>query len=57
MVIDLDGVDAMSPSFADEVLAKLAVAISDGRLEFENVSPSIRSLARFVTAGRQREQA
>lgn len=56
VVIDLRGVDAMSPSFADEVFAKLADEISDERVQFENLSPSIRSLARFVTLGR-REQS
>lgn len=56
VVIDLEGVDAMSPSFADEVFAKLADEISANQVRFENISPGIRSLARFVTLGR-REQS
>jgi len=57
VVIDLDEVIAMSPSFADEVFAKLANEIREERIEFRNISPGIQSLARFVTLGRTREQS
>lgn len=57
VVIDLSGVDAMSPSFADEVFAKLADEIAAGRVQFEGISPAIQSLARFVTLGRTKDRS
>jgi anti-anti-sigma regulatory factor len=52
VVIDFEGVEAMSPSFADELFAKLGVTLDDERLRFENLDDDLRSLARFVIEGR-----
>lgn len=54
VVVDLGGVVAMSPSFGDELFAKLATEIEQGRVRFDNVDPGVQSLARFVQAGRSR---
>ena len=46
VVIDLAGVEAMSPSFADEIFAKLPAAlIRDRRIRFANASADIRERA------------
>ncbi|MEX1140982.1 MAG: STAS-like domain-containing protein [Thermoleophilaceae bacterium] len=55
VTIDLEGVEAISPSFADELFAKLPrEALSSGRVRFEHLDPSDSALARFVMAGRSR---
>lgn len=57
VTVDLTGIVAMSPSFGDELFAKLADEIAAGRVRFENVAPSVASLARFVTAGRRERES
>lgn len=53
VVIDFSGVDIISPSFADELFAKLPqVAVASGRVRFVNLDDDLGSLARFVAAGR-----
>ena len=53
VTIDFDGVVVMSPSFADELFAKLPRdAVEDGRVRFENLDDDLRALARFVFEGR-----
>ena len=53
VVIDFDGVLTASPSFADELFAKLDSAlVEDGQVVFENVPGSVSSIARYVRAGR-----
>jgi len=54
VTIDFSGVEAMSPSFADELFAKAPRdAIDSGRLRFENLADDLRALARFVAEGRE----
>ncbi|HET6690450.1 MAG TPA: STAS-like domain-containing protein [Miltoncostaeaceae bacterium] len=55
VVIDLAGIEAMSPSFADEIFGKLpADLIRDRRIRFANASDEIRALARGVRGNRAR---
>jgi hypothetical protein len=51
VVIDFEGVEAVSPSFADELFAKLPTEFSD-RVRFENVGSDLAALMRFVISGR-----
>jgi STAS-like domain of unknown function (DUF4325) len=53
VVLDFDGVLAVSPSFADELFAKLAVDVRDsGHLSIEGMDAGLESIKRFVVAGR-----
>lgn len=54
VVIDFAGVEAISPSFADELFAKVpAEGVQHrGRLQFKNLGAETRALARFVAEGR-----
>jgi hypothetical protein len=53
VVIDFAGVRAISPSFADEVFAKLPQeAIAGGQIRFENLGDDLRVIAQFVTRSR-----
>jgi hypothetical protein len=53
VVVDFDGVEAMSPSFADEIFAKLpAELVESGAVRFENLDEDLLTLMRFVLAGR-----
>lgn len=51
VVIDFDGVVAISPSFADELFGKLPITVGD-RVQFEHVSEHIASVAKMARAGR-----
>jgi hypothetical protein len=51
VVIDLDGVLTVSPSFADELFGKLPASVG-GRVQFENVSEHLQSVAEMARAGR-----
>lgn len=54
VVIDFAGVEAVSPSFADELFAKLSQDdIGPGRLIFQNMAPPLLAIAEFVRAGRR----
>lgn len=50
-VIDFEGVDTMTPSFADEFIAKLPADARD-RLRFEHLDEDLRALIDAVSAGR-----
>ncbi|HUA10599.1 MAG TPA: STAS-like domain-containing protein [Solirubrobacteraceae bacterium] len=53
VVLDFEGVITVSPSFADELFAKLDPAVRrSGHLEVRGMSDALASLARFVEAGR-----
>lgn len=53
LVIDFEGVKVMSPSFADELFAKLPRDIfATGHVSFENLSGDLTALMRFVVSGR-----
>lgn len=53
VVIDFEGVEAMSPSFADELFAKMPPELLDsGRVRFERLDEDLTTLARFVVEGR-----
>lgn len=53
VVVDFAGVEAVSPSFADELFAKLPTeAASGGRLKFKNLGDDTAALARFVAESR-----
>jgi hypothetical protein len=53
VVIDFAGVEAVSPSFADEIFAKLPrELVESGRVRFENMDEDLQSLAEFVVASR-----
>jgi hypothetical protein len=55
VVVSLEGVIAISPSFADELFAKMPPeAESSGRLRFVDLSEDLLAIARFVKEGRGR---
>lgn len=51
VVLDLDGVLAISPSFADEVFGKLPAEVGD-RVRFVNVGDNLQTVAEMARAGR-----
>lgn len=51
VVIDLDGVLAISPSFADEIFGKLPAAVGD-HVRFVNVGDNLQTVAEMARAGR-----
>jgi STAS-like domain of unknown function (DUF4325) len=51
VVLDLAGVEAISPSFADEIFGKLPAEVGDG-VEFANVSDQLQAVANMARAGR-----
>lgn len=49
VVVDLAGIELVSPSFADELFAKLPPdLVADRRVRFANASEEIKALARGV---------
>lgn len=53
VVLDFTGVITVSPSFADELFAKLDPTVRrSGRIEARNMGAGLRSIARYVEAGR-----
>jgi anti-anti-sigma regulatory factor len=52
VVVDFEGVTALSPSFVDELFAKAGGGSPD-HLVFVNVPPSIEPLIRFVRSSRR----
>jgi hypothetical protein len=58
VVVDLAGVEAMSPSFADEFFAKMPSALLDAAtVQFDHVTDDLASIISTVTAGREQLQA
>lgn len=54
VVVDLEGISTLSPSFVDELFAKTTnSARESGKLTFENVPPAIEPLIRFLRSGRK----
>jgi hypothetical protein len=54
VVVDFETVLTVSPSFADELFAKLDPELrQSGRVEVRGMSPGLESIARFVVAGRE----
>jgi anti-anti-sigma regulatory factor len=53
VVVDFEGVITVSPSFADELFAKLDPTLRrSGRVEVRGMSPALSAIERFVVAGR-----
>lgn len=53
IVLDFEGVITVSPSFADELFAKLDPAVrKSGHVEVRGMGPGLKSIARYVEAGR-----
>lgn len=56
VVFDCDGIETMSPSFADELFGKLAVQENrPSRLRAANAAPDVMSVIRFAVRERQGE--
>jgi hypothetical protein len=53
VVVDLEGVVTISPSFADELFGKLAAETDAGHLRFEHLSGHLASVAKTTAAARQ----
>jgi hypothetical protein len=52
-VVDLSGVDVISPSFADEFFAKLPPdLLQNGSVRFDHLTTEFAAIVRAVTAGR-----
>jgi anti-anti-sigma regulatory factor len=57
VVVDLAGVEMVSPSFADEFFAKLdSQLVGSGRVRLINVRPDLEEIIRTVSAGRGANQ-
>lgn len=54
--IDLDGVLAISPSFADEIFGKLPATVGD-HIRFVNVSDNLQAVAEMARAGRSSDDS
>lgn len=55
VVVSFEGVIAISPSFADELFAKVPEdAVEDGRVRFVDLDDDLLAIARFVRTGRGR---
>jgi len=53
--VSFEGVVAISPSFADELFAKVPEeAVEDGRVRLVDLDDDLRAIARFVREGRGR---
>ena len=54
VLLDFEGVDAMSPSFADELFAKLSVRPGSGsdQVRFEHLRDDQLALVEYVLRGR-----
>ncbi len=53
VIVDFGGVVAASPSFADELFAKLDPSLTEtGRVKFENLSPRLEPIVQFVINNR-----
>jgi hypothetical protein len=52
VVLDLDGVEAVSPSFADEIFGKLHAEAGDS-VEIVNVGEALQRMAKIARAGRE----
>jgi hypothetical protein len=57
VTLDLKGVLAVSPSFADEVFGKLPAEVGDQQVTFVNLSPQIQEVADMARAGRSNNGA
>jgi anti-anti-sigma regulatory factor len=56
VILDFEGILTISPSFADELFAKLDPALRhSGQVEVRGMSPALESIERFVVAGRPGE--
>jgi len=57
-VVDLGGVEAISPSFADEFFAKLPSELLESTsLRFEHLTPELEAIVSAVTAARVHRDA
>jgi hypothetical protein len=53
VILDFAGIEAISPSFADEVFAKLPADVAGrGRVHFENLDDDAAAMARVVVENR-----
>ncbi len=53
VIVDFEGIVTVSPSFADELFAKLDPTLrQSSRVEVRGMSPALESIARYVVAGR-----
>jgi hypothetical protein len=58
VVVDFRGVTVLSPSFADELFAKVDPdLIESGAVRFEHMSVGVQSIARYVIDGRRSQTA
>jgi hypothetical protein len=57
VVLDFDGVQAVSPSFADELFGKLATRLQGDRVRFANLSDHLESVARMAEQQRRASDA
>lgn len=55
VVVDLDGVITMSPSFADELFGKLTTETDSGHVRFEHLTGHLQSVAKTVSAARSND--
>jgi hypothetical protein len=57
IIVDLAGITSISPSFADELFAKLPAELVEGRrVRFSNATDEIKALARGVRGLRRQLQ-
>jgi hypothetical protein len=55
VVLDFEGISTVSPSFADELFAKMDPQLLDQHVvRFEHVATGIEAIAKYVISARQR---
>jgi hypothetical protein len=53
VVVDFEGITTVSPSFADELFAKLGRdLVARGDVRFDNLGVGVEAIARYVVAAR-----
>lgn len=54
VVLDFDGVETVSPSFADELFGRFVDAVGEENVRFENLNPHLRTVAEMFRRRRRR---
>jgi anti-anti-sigma regulatory factor len=53
VILDFEGVEAVSPSFADEVFGKLVAAVGEEAITFTGMTPQLKKVATMAKSGRE----
>lgn len=53
VVLDFEGVDTVSPSFADELFGKLVARLGSDKVRFAHLSPHLAAVAKMAQLARK----